>query len=324
MFKNLYLLYNMQANSKENNIVSSPMFTTTLLLAVILLFLFNFNFDVFNAGAQPVSIVGQGQPGFIPKWVIPVPPSASSLTVNVSNSNYCGSGIHATVNWSYFDPGGSDQTAYEVQIDDDADPLSGQPEWESGTVSSSGTSAATTLCNTANPITSPQTACRMDWNTVYSAWARVRNIGNQWSPWVLMDTYINSGVCSGVSCIPPGAPVITWTTPVHAFPQTGFTFSPSSPSVNSSVTFTDTITFFGAATPRRWVWNFNYPAWPDQPPIDAPPSANGNTVYTYIAVGTYFPRLTATDDLGQSCSYDLVPPVSIQQALPQWREVAPR
>jgi len=246
--------------------------------------------------------------------VNPSIPTATNVTVSVNNSVYCSLGIHATVNWTYSDPVGSPQTVYEVQIDDDADPLSGQPEWESGTVNSTGTSASTTLCNTGNPVASPQTACRMTWNTSYSAWVRVQNGYGQWSSWQRMSIYIN-----GTN---PPQSVNSWITPIHAFPNTNADFYPPNPSVGSPVTFNDLTVFQGAATPRSWFWEFGDLAESDRR-INAPPATNGNTTFTYTDTGAYRTALTATDDLGQSCSFNL-DVFNIQPPIPEWIEVAPR
>src|SRR3989344_262299 len=58
--------------NNSNNKIRPSVFTTTLLLVVVILFLFNFNFDVFNAGAVVGQITGEGNVGFIPKWILDV------------------------------------------------------------------------------------------------------------------------------------------------------------------------------------------------------------------------------------------------------------
>src|SRR3989344_778139 len=59
-------------HNKEKNTAMQSMLATSLFLVVIVLFLFNFNFDIFNANAAQGQIVGEGTPGFIPKWVTPI------------------------------------------------------------------------------------------------------------------------------------------------------------------------------------------------------------------------------------------------------------
>jgi len=245
--------------------------------------------------------------------IVPAP-SVSNATVTVSNSNYCSAGIHATVNWNYSSAGNppqSNQVAYQVQIDDDSDPLAGNPEWEqSGTT---GTSVVTTPCNLANPVTYPQTNCRMDWNVLYRAWVRVQNGYGEWSPWTQMSTY-----CNGNSC----GPATSWTTPAHQLPSPDFSITPPNPQLGISVIFDDIPpTFDGAATFGSWSWNFGDGSVTNGTdptvPLDIA-SAN----HTYIANGNYTVRLTAEDELGISCSNSAL--ISIQKAIPRWREVAPR
>lgn len=246
-------------------------------------------------------------------------PTITNTTVTVNNSNYCSAGVHATVNWTYVPAGSppqSNQVAYRVQIDDDNDPLAGNPEWEqSGTTS---TSAITTPCNPAiNQITSPQTNCRMSWNTLYRAWVQVQNGYGQWSPWTQMSTYCNGGACGSAT---------SWTTPAHQppnlKPDPGFSITPSNPSLGSPVIFDDLPpTFDGAATFGSWSWNFGDGSVTNGTdpiiPLDV-----ASTSHTYIANGNYTVRLAVEDELGISCSNNSL--ISIQKAIPRWREVAPR
>ncbi|MFZ2621385.1 MAG: hypothetical protein WAX85_00205 [Minisyncoccia bacterium] len=59
----------MKTEEKEKKIHSKPTLRTTLLLAVVILFLFNFNFEVFTARAALSTIIGEGTPGYIAKWM---------------------------------------------------------------------------------------------------------------------------------------------------------------------------------------------------------------------------------------------------------------
>ena len=47
-------------------------------------------------------------------------PTVSNVSVNLPN--YCTTGPSATVNWGYSDPGGSPQSAYQVQINYQSSP----------------------------------------------------------------------------------------------------------------------------------------------------------------------------------------------------------
>ena len=250
----------------------------------------------------------------VPITIIQPAPSVSNATVTVNNSNYCSAGVHATVSWNYSSAGTppqSNQVAYQVQIDNDSDPLSGSPEWEqSGTT---GTSAVTTTCNTANTITSPQTACRMTWNVLYRSWVRVQNGYGEWSPWTQMSTY-----CNGSSC----GPATSWTTLAHQLPSPDFSVTPPNPELGLPVIFDDIFpTFDGAATFGSWSWNFGDGSVVRSTDSTVPLDVAG-TNHTYVANGNYTVRLTAEDEIGISCSNASL--ISIQKAIPRWREVAPR
>ena len=244
--------------------------------------------------------------------VIPSP-TVSNTTVEVNNSIYCNIGVHATVSGTYTDPGGNSMTAYEIQIDDDSDPLSGNPEWESGVISVSIPnngifSNSASNCNVSNPDASPQLACQMTWNTIYRAWARVRNSLGSWSQWILMSIYCNSGSCG---------PATSWQTARHEFPrfpEPVFNSSPSSPSVNSPVRFTDATIFDPASVGRGWSWTFT----------GGNPSSRNNQgphSITYSAAGSHAATLIASDDVG-SCT--VTKTINVQRSIPRWREVAPR
>ena len=215
--------YSVKSGSGPKNFLSSFQFTTTLLLSVIIFALFNFNFDVFKAGAETRQILGEGQPGFIPKWITPTvfPPDDPS-NVTVTQPNYCVSGPAATVGWNYSDPSGSPQSAYQVQIDDQGSFNS--PEWDSGKVFCSGCRSNST------------TQGILQFNITYRARVRAWNQFDAVSDWTVSDT---------------------WKTPPFAYPQVDFTFSPSSPIPNSPVQFTDQTAFYDSnPNGRRWSWLF--------------------------------------------------------------------
>ncbi len=272
-------------------------------------------------GESAVVCVGPGGTGQIPQpsspWGedfavvdVPPPPTVTNLTVSVNNSNYCAVGVHATVSGTYTSSGGGNMNAYEIQIDDDTNPLTGNPEWESGTVSTSvpngGTfSGIASNCNASNPDISPQTTCQMAWNTAYRAWARVRNISNQWSSWILMNTYCNGGSCNSAT---------SWQTPRHPFPKPDFNFSPVNPLAKKPVQFTDATIFDPASTGQGWSWSF---------PGGNPSSRTGQGphVINYSTSSSYQATLTASDDVG-SCTISKT--VNVKRAVPRWIEIAPR
>ncbi len=146
------------------------------------------------------------------------PPSVPS--VSVTEPDYCSS-FGAFVNWTYSDPDGNPQSAYQVQIDDQGS--FNNPEVDTGKISGSGTSYFA--------------GSGLDFNITYKARVRVWDSHDTVSGWT------ESG---------------SWKTPKHAYPYVDFTYSPSTDiPAKQSVQFTDQTTFYdsGAGT-RTWSWVF--------------------------------------------------------------------
>lgn len=74
-------------------------------------------------------------------------------------------------------------------------------------------------------------------------------------------------------------------------PTTSFTFSPPSPTVNQTVTFTDAST----GAPTSWAWNFGDPA-----SGGANSSSQTSPTHAFASAGTYTVRLTASNLAGSS------------------------
>ena len=190
----------------------------------------------------------------------PVPNNPSNITV--AQPNYCVSGPSATVAWTFFDPSGSPQQSYQVQIDDQGSFQSS--EVDSGKVNSGSTS-----------YFSGQGS--LQFNVTYKARIRVWNSYDQVSGWT------ESG---------------SFKTPNFAYPQVNFTWSiggvnePSNPPKNSSIQFTDQTVFGGNPLQREWSWLFG----------DGTSSVQQNPAKAYTAEGTYYVTLTAEDSQSQSCS----------------------
>lgn len=146
-------------------------------------------------------------------------PTTSNITV--TQPDYCLSGPAATVGWTYSDPSGSPQSAYQVQIDDQSSFVS--PEWDSGKVFSSGTSNSTLQG-------------LLQFNKKYKARVQVWNSFNVVSGWATSST---------------------WQTPNNAYPQVGFTFAPATPQITQNIQFTDQTIFFSGNI-NNWNWNWNF------------------------------------------------------------------
>ena len=211
-----------------------------------------------------------------------IPNSPSSVTV--TPPDYCMSGPAATITWTYSDPSGSPQSAYEVQMDEEG---SFQvPEYQTGKV----------LSNSNSNFTGQGVLL---FSKTYKTRVRVWNSYDQVSGWTVAGGNFN--------------------TPPYAYPQVDFSWTANgilnnpSPPLNKPVQFTDATVFNGNPNGRRWDWTFG----------DGGVSTSQNPSHTYSTEGTYYVTLTATDNANQSC-VRTKGPLIIQKPIPKWREVAPR
>lgn len=246
-----------------------------------------------NACSSSANACGQANQGTIqcngscsastpPNSSCPAPNSPTNVTV--TESNYCVSGPAATIGWTYSDPSGSPQSAYEVQMDEQG---SFQvPEYQTGKV----------ISNSNSNFTGQGV---LQFNKTYKTRARVWNSFDVVSGWT----------------VAPG----NFNTPPYAYPQVDFSWTANgvlnnpSPPLNKPVTFTDATVFNGNPNGRRWDWAFG----------DGGTADTQNTSHTYLAEGSYYITLTATDNANQTC-IRTKGPLIIQKPIPRWREIAPK
>ncbi|TSC75003.1 MAG: hypothetical protein G01um101430_683 [Parcubacteria group bacterium Gr01-1014_30] len=202
---------------------SSPRITTTFLLLVLLAFLFNLNFDAFRAGAQAPQVVGEGQLGFLPKWVTPTtfPPTATNLSVNQPPFCLVPDPV-AFFSWDFSDPDPWDsQSSYQVQVDNNSNFSS--PEHDSARISSPSGNYAT-----------PQGT--LSYNTTYYWQLKVWDQQNNDSGWIADSSF---------------------TTPLHRYPSVDFIWGPLGPAQGEEVRFFDRSTCYDAdGQCDSWVWAF--------------------------------------------------------------------
>ncbi|OGN22557.1 MAG: hypothetical protein A2918_02235 [Candidatus Yanofskybacteria bacterium RIFCSPLOWO2_01_FULL_42_49] len=179
------------------------------------------NIRVNNNAAPPPPPPPGPVSDFCTVTVDPPPPSIPSVSdITVTEPNYCISGPAATVGWTYSDPGGGPQSAYQVQIDDKGSFDS--PEVDTGKIISGSKSYFT-----GQGI--------LQFNVTYRARVRVWNGFDRVSNWM-----------TGSS----------WKTPNYAYPQVDFSWSPPNPPLNNPVQFTDQTVFGGNPNGRLWSWTF--------------------------------------------------------------------
>ena len=189
------------------------------------------------------------------------PPSVP--TVTITTPDYCVSGPSAFVSWTYSDPEGNPQSAYQVQADDTGSSWNPPLMVDTGKVNGSGTSYYTG--NGVPP---------WNWQVTYKARVKVWDSLNIESAWK------DSG---------------SWSTPKHAYPLVNFTWVPFlNPSANQPIQFTDQTVFYDTSGvgQRAWNWLFG----------DGGNSTTQNPPHTYINNGTYNITETVTDKDGYSCA----------------------
>ena len=94
--------------NKLKNSLSTPLFTTTLLMLAVIVFLFNFNPDALRVVAA-TQVVGQGVPGYLAMWVssstIPIgTPTGTLLPAPSSCVITSGNSCNVVLNWTLANP----------------------------------------------------------------------------------------------------------------------------------------------------------------------------------------------------------------------------
>jgi hypothetical protein len=209
------------------------------------------------------------------------PPTASNVTA--TELDYC-FGVPINISWNYSDPEGDAQGAYQVQIDTFGSSF-GSPDFDTGKVLSTSTSAALT---------------GLAFNTTYQARVKVWDANDNESDWSVQSA------CAGSGCLPSQ---LAWKTPIHAYPSVNFSWTPDVPLDKQSVQFTDLTVF--ASGEGSWNWNFG----------DNGSSLLQNPTHIYSTENIYNVTLTATDEVGQSCSLSKMITVSPNNKIPVWKEV---
>jgi hypothetical protein len=196
----------------------------------------------------------------------------SAINLEVEEGDYCSAPSSPIIlSWQFSDPDPGDyQSAYRVQVDDNSNFSS--PEKDSGKVPSPSDSYA--------PV-------GLSYNTTYYWRVRVWDNHDNQSDWAIGPSF---------------------TTAVHAYPDTDFTFTPSHPTPEELIQFTDQTTYYNGAT--SWSWDFD----------DESTSNLQNPAHSYSESGEYMVNFTACDDIG-CCTREKE--VSVSLSLPEWEEIPP-
>ncbi len=200
-------------------------------------------------------------------------------------------GLAITLNWTYSDPDGNPQTAYEIWLDDSS--TFSDPKFNNLVEHSPlpGPSFSSKL-NLADDDNSDWLS-NLNWNTTYYWKVRIRDEKGAWSNWSSTDSF---------------------TTPLHASPSINFSWAPQRPAVNEIVQLTDLSEVYGGSTKFSWYWTFQ----------DGIPSSSikQNATTTFTSFGPKTVTLKVTDSDGFNCTGQKT--VNARLPLPEWREIIPK
>lgn len=198
----------------------------------------------------------------------------------------CVNMVRPTFSWTYFDSGGDDQSAFQIELYANQT-LTPPIAFDTG---------KTLLTCASGSICQYSLSTPLNFNSDYFWRVRVWDINNFVSGWSIGETFI---------------------TPKHA---TDFTWSPAKPSVNETVTFTETSTFpnGGATAISSRIWtipDFNYSGLYT--------NASSPTRGIFTVKGTKSITFNSTDNGTPSTTCSRIKSLDIKIPLPKIKEVAP-
>jgi len=217
-------------------------------------------------------------------------PSASSLSVSaIPESNYCKIPFH-TFSWGYSDPDGDAQSKFQLQVDNNSDFSS--PEVNRTVPGISNIQQVFVALSATDD--------KLTYNETTYYW-RVR----VWDSNGLVSDYTSGS---------------NFATAKHVFPTVQFKASPTNPSTNELVQFTDLTT--GGAPINGWIWSISDAVY------QGGTTANSqNPKVKFTSTGTKIITLTAKDADDYQCSNtdtaSSLQNIKIKLPLPGWKEAAP-
>jgi PKD repeat protein len=218
-------------------------------------------------------------------------PTATNLSLN--NSDFCSASPAYFFSWVYTDGDGDTQSRFEFQVDDSGVTFP-SPEINRNYLG---------LSNPSPTTNNQATIVLLTAQTDYLTYSRAYN----WRVRVYDSNGLNSGWVNGTA----------FSTPTHRLPDCSFTWVPTSPNPEESVSFTDTSTCYdtgGNAVPCvSWDWAFT----------DGDPavSTQQNPASEFATSGSKDVVLQTTDSFGSTCS--ITRQVVVGLPLPRWREIRP-
>lgn len=221
-------------------------------------------------------------------------PTANNLTLG--SCDYCidfvGDVAYQSFSWLYSDPDNDNESQYQFQIANDSGFSSLQVDKTiSGLDNPSGSTNSQTIQIVSSPLSGQLTFNRQYWWRV-----KVWDSDNNDSGWK------EGGV---------------FTTSRHPWPLVNFSWMPSDPTMNEDVQLLDQSTVYGGATKSSWAW-----AVSDATYIGGTNNTTQNPMVRFSSEGDKLITLTVTDSDGFSCT--ATRSVSVNIALPSWKEISPK
>ena len=204
----------------------------------------------------------------------------------VIEGDYCTIPAHY-FSWDYYDPDGDDQIRYQFQVDNNSDFSSPEVNRDYADLSNS---SPTTINQTVLVVESAGSE-RIVYGTTY--YWRVK----------VYSQSLDSGWVFGPS----------FGTATHRYPTIDFSWSPSNPSEDEDVQFTDESTVYGGTIKSAWNWIFENG--------DPGSSNDQNPVVKFTSQGDNAVTLSVTDSDNYTCPSPMT--VSVQEPLPWWEEIWP-
>ncbi len=234
-------------------------------------------FDGWAWGSTVVGWIHFAGPGYGVKTTA-CAGAPSAISLSASPGDYCAAPLQPIVSWTFSDPDGDPQAAYQVQVDTSQG--FGSPVADSGKVNSSSQS-----------YTIP--SGKLSYGKTYYWRLKVWDPGGLESSWA-----------SGPS----------FQTPSHAYPAVAFSWSPTEPATQQTVSFTDSSQTFGGSSVASRSWTF-------QDALPANSSAQ-NPQTAFQLAGAKNVSETVQDSDGLSCTKNAT--VNVGGFSPLFKEVIPR
>lgn len=215
-------------------------------------------------------------------------PTAEDLNDPDDSETYCNIAPETgllSFEWTYYDADPDNQESFDFRVNDVNNENDPNPEIDR---SVEGLSNPSGTVNTQSLSTKED----LDYGKVYYWWVRVSDSTGRKSDWTQGPNF---------------------DTPLHAYPWPDFSYAPAEPSVDETVNFTDETLTYGGATANSWAWQFE----------DGNPetSSEQNASTSFNSNGNKNVSLATIDTSGYSCTDSK--DISVQIALPDWKEVPP-